>query len=124
MLKKILFLISILYTIALTVVCLIKINKLPDGGISFADKIFHCLSYTLLSLLWYNALWYTFKLKKQQALYYAAGFSIIFGIVIEVLQGTITTSRAADVNDVVANSAGVFLTIIVVLLKKINTTKN
>ncbi|MFD0989309.1 VanZ family protein [Mariniflexile jejuense] len=124
MLKKILFLLSILYTIALAIVCLIKINKLPDIGISNADKIYHCLSYIILSLLWYNTLLHTFKLKSQQALRYASGFSIIFGIVIEVLQGALTTSRAADVNDVVANSVGVLFTILVVSLKKINPTKN
>ncbi len=98
--------------------CLIKINKLPNGGISYADKIYHCLSYIILSLLWYNTLLYMFKLKKQQALWYGSGFSIIFGIVIEVLQGALTTSRAADVNDVVANSVGVLFVILIVSLKK------
>lgn len=96
--------------------CLIKIKKLPDIGVSNGDKIFHCLSYTLLSFLWFNTLRYRFQIKKLSALLYAAVASIIFGIVIEVLQGTLTTSRAADVYDVLANTLGVFITILLVFI--------
>ncbi|WP_372753711.1 VanZ family protein [Mariniflexile sp.] len=123
-LKKVLILISILYSIALTVVCLIKINNLPNAGVSFGDKIFHALAYTLLSFLWYVTLKHRFLLTRKRALIYASLFSIIFGIVIEVLQGTLTASRSADIYDVVANTIGVFITILVVLLKKNIPIKN
>ena len=123
MLKNLFFLVSILYTLTLTVVCLIKIDNVPDIGVSFGDKIFHSLTYALLSFLWYKTLLFRFKLNKKSALIYAAVFSIIFGIIIEILQGALTTSRACDVYDVIANSAGVFFTVLVVSIKNLITIK-
>jgi len=117
-LKKLLFLISILYTLALLIVCLIKLNKLPKIGVTFGDKVFHVLAYALLSFLWYNTFIYTIKLKEQRALLQATVFSVIFGIIIEVLQEALTTFRTFDLNDVLANTIGVFFTVLLVLTKK------
>lgn len=123
MLKKLLLLVSILYTLVLAGVCLIKIKKLPEIGVSFGDKIFHFLAYMVLSFLWFNTFFNTFKLEKKKALIYAALFSIAFGIIIEVLQGTITASRSSDVYDVMANTMGVFLTVIIVFIRNLITIK-
>lgn len=123
MLKKLLLLVSILYTLVLAGVCLIKIKKLPEIGVSFGDKIFHFLAYMVLSFLWFNTFFNTFKLEKKKALTYAALFSIVFGIIIEVLQGTITVSRSSDVYDVMANTMGVFLTVIIVFIRNLITIK-
>jgi VanZ family protein len=107
----------ILYSIALTIVCLIKIEGLNKAGISFGDKIFHSLSYVVLTFLWFNTLFNKFKLNKSKALTYAVIVSILFGIIIEILQGTLTTYRSADINDVLANSLGVMLTAVVIKIK-------
>ncbi|MEN3323474.1 VanZ family protein [Mariniflexile soesokkakense] len=123
MLKKGVLFVSILYTVLLGTVCLIKINKLPNVGVSFGDKIFHFLAYTVLAFLWFNTFFSTFKFGKKKALIYAALFSIVFGIVIEVLQGTITTSRSSDFYDVIANTMGVFFTVIIVFIKNLITIK-
>jgi glycopeptide antibiotics resistance protein len=58
-----------------------------------------------------------FKLNKSKALTYAVIVSILFGIIIEILQGTLTTYRSADINDVLANSLGVILTAVVIGIK-------
>jgi VanZ family protein len=116
-LKKQVFLLTLIYTTALTVVCLIKINKLPSLGVSFTDKIYHFLAYTVLAFLWYSTFLFKFKFEKSKALIYASIFSIIFGIIIEVLQGVLTVYRAADFYDVVANTSGVLFVVIILLLK-------
>ena len=123
MLKKLLFLISTAYTITLGTVCLIKINKLPEIGVCFADKIFHFLTYTVLTFLWFGSFFYTFKFEKNKALVYACVFSILFGIIIEVLQGVLTTFRTPDIYDVIANLVGVFLTVIIISVKNFITIK-
>ena len=123
MLKKLLFLISTAYTITLGTVCLIKINKLPEIGVYFADKIFHFLTYTVLTFLWFGSFFYTLKFEKNKALVYAALFSILFGIIIEVLQGVLTTFRTPDIYDVIANLVGVFLTVIIISVKNFITIK-
>ena len=117
MLKTYFFVITILYSIALTVVCLIDLNGVIEVKISSGDKIFHSLSYVVLTFLWYYTLYYNLKFNKGKSLIYAVVISIIFGIVIEVLQGTVTTYRSSDIIDVFANSFGAILAAVVIAVK-------
>ena len=117
MLKTYFFVITILYSIALTVVCLIELNGFIEVKISNGDKIFHSLSYVVLTVLWYYTFYYNLKFNKINALIYAVAVSIIFGIVIEVLQGAVTTYRSSDINDVFANSFGAILAAVVIAVK-------
>ncbi|MCB0448606.1 MAG: VanZ family protein [Confluentibacter sp.] len=117
--KTFLLSVSVIYTVGLTGVCLMKLNKMPDVGVSFGDKIFHLLAYLLLTFLWVNTFFLLVKTKKDIVLPYIALFCVVFGIVIEVLQGTITAYRSADVFDVVANTAGVLLAVLILSVQKI-----
>ena len=109
MLKKATFLVALAYAIALGTVSLITLKDLPDIKISFADKIFHFLAYGLFAILWYLAFYYSFSLKKMKALIYAFIVAVLFGIIIEILQDTMTSSRALDVYDAVANTLGALI---------------
>jgi VanZ family protein len=122
-LKKQFFLLSIIYTLALTTVCLIKLNNLPDIKVSNGDKIFHLLAYLVLTFLWVNTFIYKFKLKKEHAIVYAGVFCIAFGIIIEVLQGSVTSYRSSDIYDVVANTCGVLIMILIFVIKNLVTIK-
>ncbi len=117
MLKTYFFVITILYSLALTVVCLIDLNGVIKVEISSGDKIFHALSYVVLTVLWYYTFYYNLKFNNIKALIYAVAVSIIFGIVIEVLQGTVTAYRSSDINDVFANSFGAILAAAVIAVK-------
>ncbi|PKQ44470.1 teicoplanin resistance protein VanZ [Confluentibacter flavum] len=92
-------------------------------GVSFGDKIFHSLSYAVLAFLWFYTFFFQFKISKTKAILFASVISIIFGIIIEVLQGVFTSTRQADVYDVLANSLGVLFAACLLLLKNINTVK-
>jgi len=116
--------VSVLYTVVLTSVCLMKLNKMPDVGVSFGDKIFHLLAYVLLTFLWAKTFFYILKDKKEIVLPYVALFCVVFGIIIEVLQGTITDYRSSDVYDVMANTAGVLLTVLILSIQKLVHIKN
>ncbi|WP_083253202.1 VanZ family protein [Flavivirga aquatica] len=124
MLKKVTLIITLAYSVALSTVSLIRLNNLPDVGVSFGDKIFHFLAYCLLTLLWFSVFLLVFNLKKKKAIYFAVIFAIVFGIVIEVLQDTMTESRALDVYDVVANTMGALLASLVLWFKKKLYIKN
>ena len=117
MLKKLVLLAAIIYSVALTFVSLIRLTDVPDIGISFGDKIFHFLAYFVLAFLWFGAWSYNFSFKKRKAIIYASVFSVVFGIVIEVLQDTLTAYRALDIYDVIANTSGVLLAVLVIALK-------
>ncbi|WP_100614129.1 VanZ family protein [Confluentibacter citreus] len=92
-------------------------------GVSFSDKLFHSLTYAILAFLWFNTFFFQFKKNKKVAIIYASIIAIIFGIIIEVLQGAFTATRQADVFDVLANSLGVLFTVSLLLLKNRNTVK-
>ena len=106
MLKKILLVIALLYTIALAVLSLLSSDDLPDVEVEYVDKFVHTIAYALLCLLWYSVL-KSFKFSK--ALLVAAAIAIIYGIILEVLQGTLTIHRSLDVYDAIANSLGALL---------------
>jgi VanZ family protein len=122
-LKKQYFLLSILYTVLLAAVCLIRLNNLPDIRVSNGDKIFHLLAYLVLTFLWVNTLIYKFKLKKESAIVYGGLFCIAFGIIIEVLQGSVTSYRSSDIYDVVANTFGVLIMTLIFVIKNLVTIK-
>lgn len=120
MLKKAALYLAIPYTIALAVVSLINLSgKLPDMEIEYGDKIFHFLAYALLCFLWYAVFYFKQNKPQQKAVLSAILLSVIYGIIIEVLQGTITSHRSLDVYDALANSLGAMLTGGVLLLKKV-----
>ena len=123
MLKKYFFLLSVLYTAALTTVCLIRLNNLPNIGVSFGDKIFHLLAYLVLTFLWVNTFIYKFKIKKETAIVYGGLFCIAFGIIIEGLQGSVTSYRSSDIYDVLANTCGVLIMALIFVIKNLVTIK-
>ena len=124
MLKKLVLIANLGYIIALATVSLIRLNNLPDVGVSFGDKIFHFLAYALLTLLCFATLSLTFSMEKTRAILIAGVFAIIFGILIEVLQDTMTEFRALDVYDVLANSLGALLASVILFLINSLQVKN
>ncbi len=124
MLKKVTLLAALGYSIALFTASLITLKDLPQLGISFADKIFHFLAYSLFTVLWYLAFFHAFSFKKRKSVIYAVVFAILFGIVIEVLQDTMTASRALDIYDALANTLGALFAAIIIVFKNSLYVKN
>lgn len=117
MLKKYIPFITVAYTIALACVSLIKINDIPDYVPSITDKIFHCLTYGILTVLWYETWVIKLQSKKKASLFSAIILSVGFGIIIEVLQDKLTSTRVFDVKDILANILGIILAIGLITLK-------
>ena len=118
MLKKYSFFIAILYSLALATVSLIQLKDLPNVGVSFGDKIFHFLAYSVLTFLWFNTLFFYFKTGITKAIIYSGIFAVIFGIILEALQGSATTYRSSDVFDAIANTLGALFTMLILLASK------
>ncbi len=72
--------------------------------LSNIDKLEHTIAYCILSLSWFSFL----KKKKDKYIYIILG-CVFYGIIIEVLQETLTLHRKAELLDVVANSTGVMI---------------
>mgnify|MGYP001083488075 CR=1 FL=1 len=116
MLKNKALLLSILYTFALTVLSLIKLDldDVEENIPSFSDKIFHFLAYVIFTWLWFNAFFYHFNFNKIKSILLSILVSVTFGIVIEVLQHLITTTRGFDILDIFANILGVIISAILI----------
>lgn len=104
---KIILFSAIIYTAGLVMLSLVKINP-QDTGVKFnnADKVFHYSAYLGLTFLWQGR----YLLKNSHKTKPHIGLSLIlisFGIVIEILQSSTTTYRSFEINDILANSAGV-----------------
>lgn len=91
-------------------------DELPSFNIPYADKLVHFTFYFVGLVL--GSL-YVLQLKGQgQVLLRKIGilafFLMLFGIIIEVIQGTMTLHRSGDFFDALANTTGVVLGFIVV----------
>lgn len=121
MLKTYALITTLIYSAALTFVCLVPLNGVIKVNITLGDKIFHAVTYMILSFLWYLTFYYNLNSSKTKALMYAMLVSITFGIIIEILQGTVTAYRSADINDVIANTIGVLIMSVVIVIKNKST---
>ncbi len=108
---------AIIYTILLIYLTLSNANQvLPEVEWQFSDKAYHFIAFVILAVLWGivatkspNA----FDLKK------AFCSTLIFGIVLELLQQWINPVRTTELLDLMANCAGVCVgTIVVALIRR------
>ena len=109
MLKRWSLPIMLVYVMALTYGSLGNVSGVPKLGFSFDDKIYHFLAYAILTLILFNFITTT-TVKHKMAL--SASIAVIYGIIIEVLQSTLTDFRTPDYYDVVANTLGVVFAIV------------
>ena len=101
-------LIAILVTIAIAILSLTSVPKLNFGfNMKSSDKYLHVIAYFVLSCVWYFSL--QEKIKKPVFRYTLISLIILYGIILEALQGGITSYRTADFYDVIANTTGILL---------------
>jgi len=101
------YLIAIGITITIAYLSLGKpIHFKPPIEITFLDKIFHSTAYFVLTLSW------LFALRKNKKKNYVVIALFLYGILMEFLQGWLTKNRQQDVYDVIANSFGILLAVL------------
>ena len=105
---KNLLLIALLYSIIITVAFLMPISNSPKLDIYIPlDKIIHFFSYLFLSLLWISYLNLNeINVLSTRAVLVVFVVFLVYGIIIEVLQENLTSTRKADIMDVFANAFG------------------
>ena len=95
---------AIVWTVFITVASLVSFNSVPKVAIPGNDKLVHFLFYLVFVVLWSFANVKSYLKLKYDLLIVV--FAIFYGIIIEVLQGLLTTTREPDLYDVFANSLG------------------
>lgn len=102
---KNLLIVCVLYTGIITVFLLVPIStgistKLP------IDKLVHIVINAALIFLWLSYFYKKEILKEWKGLGIVFFLTVIYGIIIEICQEHLTTSRSADMFDVMANIIG------------------
>tara|TARA_B110000503_G_scaffold111491_1_gene166980 strand:- start:55 stop:411 length:357 start_codon:yes stop_codon:yes gene_type:complete len=103
LLKDNIFIIALGITISIVCLSLLKIPE-TQVKITNIDKVYHSIAYFTLTISWLIAYY-----KKSQIKY----IIVIFGIIIELLQSTLTDYRTGEYLDVIANSSGVLLALLI-----------
>ena len=119
--KRVFFFLAITYTVALAAICLVSNDGLPYFGTNYEDKIYHLLAYGILCFLWYKVL---DNKKNKHAITIALVVSIAFGTIIEVLQGQLTTTRDASIEDIAANIVGATIISLILIIRNKTIVKN
>lgn len=93
------------------------------GNVSNMDKIVHTFFHFVLTLLCFLYLKSWAKtVNNIKPIVVSFLFSVIFGIGIEIAQELLTSSRHAEVFDILANVSGATLAVTLIFIFGLNTT--
>jgi VanZ family protein len=105
--KSLLLATALFWTGLILFFCLIKSSSIPVVKIQNLDKGVHAFFHFVFTSLWFLYFQKQFvKTKFQKLIGVCFGFSVIFGILIEIAQSLFTTTRNGDVLDVLSNTTG------------------
>ena len=97
--------------------CLENAKDIPQINIPYIDKVVHIIFHFVFTTLWF--LYFKKKLSSSnnvQPLIWSFVFSLLFGISIELMQQYVTLTRSADIIDVLANTLGAILAVLVITI--------
>lgn len=95
--------------------CLVSSNEIPSVDIPGLDKCVHVVFHFALTFFWF--LFFSKQLQIEavfKPLMYSVLLSFVFGIAIEIAQALFTTTRSADVLDVLANTTGEMIAVLII----------
>ncbi len=105
--KYIVSIATVFLTLAVIVGSLIPPQDIPiSTTISVSDKLMHSSAYAVVVFCWLLTKSVFFASQKNRTVLFGVFF---LGVIIEILQGTLTDNRHPELLDVVANSVGVIV---------------
>lgn len=111
------FFVAVAWTILITFLSLTdsKFNA-PESLLTIKnkDKVVHFIFYFVFVFLWFRSI---NKITNKKIII-IVGIAIVYGIIIEVLQGTLTLNRQPDIYDAAANSLGAITSAVIFKNKK------
>ena len=116
---------AIVWTITITALSLVSLKGVVEFGFSFGDKLAHGFVYFIFTIFWFFAFsrGITNTFFQKNAIIASAIFAILYGICIEIMQGTLVTNRQCDWQDAVANTIGTILAIVLIKYIVVNNRK-
>jgi len=120
--KQIFLFSAIFWTGVILFLSLENAKNIPAINIPYLDKVIHSGFHFVFTILWFLYLKKKFiSVNKVQLLFFTIIASFVLGIAIELMQQYFTTTRNADVFDILANLFGAFLAAVsIILVNSIN----
>lgn len=115
-LKYIIQVLAFFWTALVAYLCLANSESLPSVEVLQFDKFGHFTFHFGITALWFLFWKTTFRNENKYALLKAFLFSFFFGIAIELVQHYFTTTRNGDVLDVVANTNGSLIAVLILYI--------
>lgn len=101
---------ALIYTIVIGAGSLIHPPQVLEEAPRNSDKLVHASAYFLFCIIWFLYLYLSKQSRTfKRALSIAIIWSLLYGMVIELLQLELTTYRTGDFLDMLANSTGILL---------------
>ena len=106
---------GILWAILILILSIMPGRDLPEVNIVQIDKLVHMSFYLILTVLLVRGFFkqYTFPFLKNHAINVVVLIGVLYGIIIEIIQGAFTADRHFDLWDAFANSIGVMIGVII-----------
>lgn len=105
---------AILWSVLVTVLCLLPGKDLPPIHIVNLDKVFHCLFFGILN--WFYLRWASIVVLQNVLIKFVLITSAVIGYggLMEILQGSFYSDRMADIYDFLANAVGCLLALLII----------
>jgi len=103
------------WVFVIVVLSLLPKSSIDTGSLKLfkgADKIVHFGMYAILMFLWMIAIKKNTKPNRNNRVLYAVIFSVVLGIMLELMQKYLVIGRSFDTFDIIANITGVTFVII------------
>ena len=114
--KRLIQALTVFWTGLVAYLCLATPSGLPSVSLFKFDKLGHFAFHFGITVMWFLFWKTTYKNENKFALLKAFLFSFFFGVIIEIMQGTLTEDRSADIEDVVANSIGALIAVVFIYI--------
>ena len=114
--KRTIQVLTVFWTGLVAYLCLVSSESLPSVDVTQFDKIGHFTFHFGITLVWFLFWKTTFRNENKYALLKAFLFSFFFGVAIEIIQGLFTYTRQADFMDVLANTNGALVAILIIYM--------
>ena len=97
---------TIFWAILIAVLSLVSFKSIAKDIVSGNDKFYHFVFYAIFAVL------LKLSIRNKKMNFFIICFVVIYGIIIEILQGVLTTTRESDLFDVLANTLGAIVGLI------------
>ena len=109
----------VIYTILITLASLYRFIVSPFAlNFENSDKVLHCVSYFIFEVIWFFFLYFSTRISMnlRRSLWTSGVVCFVYGILMELAQGFLTTYRSMDWKDAIANTTGIVFAVIILII--------